>query len=75
MMLHGYRCDTMNDTELLRGIVFFERRLTPMGLKSNIDYRILMREATNRGLRTENLTEQEILARAETEGPDMNRPT
>ena len=63
------------DTQLLRSIVFLERLYTPEGLKLNAQYRTLMREAADRGLRTENLTEQEIMARIEAEGPDMNRST
>jgi len=64
----------MNDTELLRALLFLERRNTTKALKLNYTYRTLMEEAANRGLRTENLTEQEILIRLEAEGPGFNRP-
>jgi hypothetical protein len=66
--------ETMSDTELLRALALFERLYTVQGLKTFPSYQTLLREAVNRSLHTENLTEQEMLIRIESEGPDMNRP-
>jgi hypothetical protein len=65
--------ETMSNIELQRALVFIECRDTAEGLKHDPTYLILTREAVSRGLRKENLTERQVLARIEDEGPDMNR--
>ena len=63
----------LTDNDLLRQIIRFERQLTEMGLSKHKVYQAFLREAIRRGLKTENLTEEQIAARIEAEGPGFDR--
>ena len=63
----------LTDNDLLRQIIRFERQLTKMGLSKHKVYQAFLREAFRRGLKTENLTEEQLAVRIEDEGPGFDR--
>ena len=62
-----------SDKDLIRILMFTENRLTLKGLDRHKTYQSLLYEAIRRGLRQENLSEEQLLVRIEIEGPGFDR--
>ena len=62
-----------SDKDLIRVLMFTENRLTSKGLDRHKTYQSLLCEAIRRGLRQENLSEEQLLVRIEIEGPGFDR--
>ena len=65
--------DDMKSSDIERNLKFLENRYTSDGLMLMKQYQGLLQEAIRRGIRAENLTPEQQMARLELEGPGFSR--